>query len=186
MTDEPSTTAPDPAEPDPVEPEAAGGRLGRRVLVGAAAVLALALVVIAALSVSSLRAADRREEARTAALAAARQQALNLIAVDGTDTDADIARVLDGSAGAFKADFQGRAADLKRVITGAKVVSSNLVVSEAAIVRSDLDSAEVIVSADSVVKNAAKPDGSPRTYRMRLELERAGDRWLTTVLEVVG
>jgi Mce-associated membrane protein len=125
-------------------------------------------------------------DARAAAVAAARQEALNLIAVDGTNTDAKIKDVLDGATGTFKADFTSRSADLKRVIAGAKVVSSDLKVVESAVVRFDEESATVIVAADSIVKNSAKPAGSPRTYRMLLELELHGDRWLTASLEVVG
>ncbi len=152
-------------------------------------VLALVVVVGSAYAGQRLwqhRGGGELDDARAAAVGAARQQALNLIAVDGTDTDADIKRVLDGATGTFKADFTSRAADLKRVIAGAKVVSSDLTVVEAAVVRADLDSATVIVAADSIVKNAAKPDGSPRSYRMLLDLERHGDRWLTASLEVVG
>lgn len=179
-------------DPDqPSEPPAAQGDGARRrpVLTGLLAVVLVA--VTGAAGYGSYRLLDEWrdggvEQARLAALTAARQEALNLIAVDGTDTDADIAAVLEGATGAFKADFTSRSADLKRVITGAKVTSSELKVVDAAIVRADEQSATVIVAADSIVKNAAKPEGSPRTYRMLLELELTGGRWLTSSLEVVG
>ena len=178
-------------DPDqPFEPSVAEGDAGRRpVLTGLLAVVLVAATAAAGYGSYRLLNEWRDggvEQARADALTAARQEALNLIAVDGTDTDADIAAVLAGATGAFKADFTSRSADLKRVITGAKVTSSNLKVVDAAIVRADEQSATVIVAADSIVKNAAKPDGSPRTYRMLLELELAGGRWLTSSLEVVG
>jgi Mce-associated membrane protein len=179
-------------DPDqPFELDAAGGdaRRQRPVLTGLLAVILVAATAAAGYGSYRLFDAWRDggvEQSRIDALTAARQEALNLIAVDGTDTDADIAAVLAGATGAFKADFTSRSADLKRVITGAKVTSSDLKVVDAAIVRADEQSATVIVAADSIVKNAAKPDGSPRTYRMLLELELAGGRWLTSSLEVVG
>ena len=156
-----------------------------------AALCLLALLVVAgsvagAWLLQQHRTGASLADARADALAAARQEALNLIAVDGRDTDKDIAAVLEGATGAFKDDFTSRSADLKRVITGAKVVSTDLRITEAAVVAADRDSATVLVAADSVVQNAAKPDGSPRSYRMLLELERVGERWLTSSLEVVG
>lgn len=176
-----------PDAPGSAAPDPSGGR--RPVVTALLAVLLLAVAAGAALGTYRLLDEWRDggvEAARAAALAAARQEALNLIAVDGTDTDADIAAVLAGATGAFKADFTSRSADLKRVITGAKVTSSELKVVEAAVVRADEESATVIVAADSIVKNAAKPDGAPRSYRMLLDLELVDGRWLTSSLEVVG
>lgn len=181
----------DPDRPDAAALPTASDPSGARRPVLTALLVVVLLAVAVGASFGSYRLLDDWrggdvDTARAAALAAGRQEALNLIAVDGTNTDADIAAVLAGATGAFKADFTSRSADLKRVITGAKVTSSELKVVEAALVRADEESATVIVAADSIVKNSAKPEGAPRSYRMLLDLELVDGRWLTASLEVVG
>ncbi len=57
---------------------------------------------------------------------------------------------------------------------------------EAGIVRSDERTATALVVVDGNVRNTAAPEGRVNTYRMKLELERQGGRWLTSMLEFVG
>jgi Mce-associated membrane protein len=151
-------------------------------------VLVLVLVLLGALAIlGALRLRDlpQRDDARAAALAAARQEALNLTSIDGRDIDGDLKRVLDGATGGFAKDFSTRSKDLKSVLTENEVVAVGTVL-DAALVRGDLDTATVLVVVDSTVKNKAVPAGRANTYRMQLDLERHGSRWLTSALQFVG
>lgn len=160
----------------------------RRSPVAAIVGLSLVLVLLAAaalIGAVKLRDAAQRDDARSAALAAARQEALNLTSIDGQNIDADLKRVQDNATGAFATDFAGRAKDLKSVLTTNAVVAEGHVI-EAALVRGDNDTATVLVVVDSSVKNKAAPAGRDNTYRMQLDLERHGGRWLTSSLQFVG
>jgi hypothetical protein len=42
------------------------------------------------------------------------------------------------------------------------------------------------VVVDATVRNTENPRGGVNTYRMKLELERQGEQWLTSMLEFVG
>ena len=148
---------------------------------------ALLLLLCAAAVVGSLKAKeiDDRQAARTAALAAARQEALNLTSIDTRDIDADLKAVLDGATGGFRTDFAARAADLKKVLADNNVIAEGNVL-EAALVRADDASATALVVVDSTVKNKAAPQGRANTYRMQLDLEKHNGRWLTSTLQFVG
>jgi Mce-associated membrane protein len=160
----------------------------RRAPVGLVVALVVVLALLAAAAIIGavkLRDATQRDDARDAALGAARQEALNLTSIDGRDIDADLKRVLDGATGTFATDFSQRAKDLKTVLTQNAVVADGHVI-DAALVRCDLDTATALVVVDSKVTNKAAPAGRSNTYRMQLDLERHGSRWLTSKLEFVG
>jgi len=174
-----------PAEADataspstPVRPAPLG------LVIGLVVVLVL-LAAAALVGAVKLRAASQRDDARAAALGAARQEALNLTSIDGRDIDGDLKRVLAGATGGFATDFQQRATQLRTVLTENQVVADGHVL-EAALVRGDLDTATALVVVDSTVKNKAAPAGRANTYRMQLDLERHGSRWLTSNLQFVG
>jgi Mce-associated membrane protein len=156
----------------------------RGLLLGLGVLLALlALVaVVLGLRVQEARAAeDRREDA----LRYAKQMALNLTSISVQELDTDIEQVLDGATGEFEEDFARRSGNLREVLTTNEVVSEGKVL-EAALVRSDEDTATALVVVDATVRNSQNPQGGVNTYRMKLELERQGDRWLTSLLEFVG
>jgi Mce-associated membrane protein len=177
-----TATSPEAAAPAPAS------LIPPRAPVALVAALAVVLALLAGgalVGAVKLRDAARRDDARAAALAAARQEALNLTSIDGKDIDADLKRVQDGATGAFAKDFAQRAKDLKSVLTQNAVVAEGRVI-DAALVRGDLDTATVLVVVDSTVKNTSVPAGRANTYRMQLDLERHGGRWLTSALQFVG
>jgi Mce-associated membrane protein len=172
----------------PADAPASDGDTPRRsstVLVAVLSVLLVLLRAAALVGALQLREAKQRDDARAAALVAARQEALNLTSIDGRDIDADLKRVLDDATGGFKADFAQRSKDLKTVLTENQVVAEGKVL-EAALVRSDTQTATALVVVDSNVKNKAAPQGRSNTYRMQLDLEKHGNRWLTSALQFVG
>lgn len=167
------TSASQPPRPAPVA------------LIVALVVILILLAAAALVGAVKLRAATQRDDARAAALAAARQEALNLTSIDGRDIEGDLRRVLAGATGSFATDFQQRSSQLKSVLTDNQVVAEGHVL-DAALVRGDLDTATALVVVDSTVKNKAAPAGRANTYRMQLDLERHGSRWLTASLQFVG
>ena len=139
----------------------------------------------AAFSALQLSRQSEAEDRRQEVLTAARQAALNITSIDNEDFQNDVDLVLEGATGAFRADFEARSKDLESVLVENQVVSEGTVV-EAGIVRSDERTATALVVVDGNVRNTAAPEGRVNTYRMKLELERPGGRWLTSMLEFVG
>lgn len=152
------------------------------------ALAALALLASLALGATKGRewyAARQAEQANAAALAAAKQLAVNFVTVDYQHVDADTARVEDGATGDFLKSYSSSMADLKKVLVANKTVSS-VKRTEAAIVSGDGDSAVALVGVVAPTKNTAVPNGETKTYRMRLELRTVGDEWKVENLEFVG
>ncbi|AZQ40371.1 hypothetical protein EJ357_13420 [Streptomyces cyaneochromogenes] len=148
----------------------------------AATVLTTALTVWLALGMYAHREADQR---RQDILAAARQSALNFTSLDYRHYDRDSANVLAGATGDFKKQFAAQTKQLTDLVDQNKSVSEGQVL-EAGIVRSDDNSARVLVVADSKVTNTAVPQGEARTYRLQLDLVHRDGRWLTSNVEFVG
>lgn len=150
--------------------------------------LATATVVTTALTVwLTLALLQQREtdDRRQDILAAARQSALNFTSLDYRHYDRDSANVLSGATGEFKKQFAAQTKQLTQLVAQNKSVSEGQVL-EAGIVRSDEDSARVLVVADSKVTNTAVPEGEARTYRLQLDLVHRDGRWLTSDVEFVG
>lgn len=125
------------------------------------------------------------EQHRQDILAAARQSALNFTSLDYRHYDRDSANVLAGATGDFKKQFAAQTDQLTDLVAQNKSVSEGQVL-EAGIVRSDDNSARVLVVADSKVTNTAVPQGEARTYRLQLDLVHKDGRWLTSDVEFVG
>jgi Mce-associated membrane protein len=148
----------------------------------AATVSTTALTLWLAFGLYQQREADQR---RQGILAAARQSALNFTSLDYRHYDRDSANVLAGATGEFKKQFTAQTDQLTKLVAQNKSVSEGQVL-EAGIVRSDEDSARVLVVADSKVTNTAAPEGEARTYRLQLDLVHKDGRWLTSDVEFVG
>ena len=151
-------------------------------------VVAVALVASLALGATRGRdwyAARQTEAANAAAVAAAKQLAINFVTVDYTKVDADVARVKAGATGEFLKSYSTSAADLSKVLVANKTQSS-VARTEAALVSGDQDSAVALVGVVAPTKNTAVPNGETKTYRMRLDLRMVGDEWKVENLEFVG
>ncbi|WP_258053610.1 hypothetical protein [Streptomyces sp. Ru72] len=161
-------------------------RWGRPRVLSAGLVAATVLTTVLSVWLG-LRLADQRaaEQRRQDILAAARQSALNFTSLDYRHYDRDSGNVLKGATGEFKKEFAAQTAELTKLVAQNKSVSEGQVL-EAGIVRSDADSARVLVVADSKVTNTAAPQGQARTYRLQLDLVREHGRWLTSDVEFVG
>ncbi|TDW17123.1 Mce-associated membrane protein [Kribbella kalugense] len=145
------------------------------------------LVALGGLTLSvvalSRQRADNSE--RSGAMKAARQLALDFTTYDYQTWDADSKRVLDDSTGQFKQEFQSGIDAVKTDVVTNKATSKGDV-KEAAVVSNDKDSAQVLVIVNAVVTNTASADGTERRYRIKLDMVREKDHWLTADLQVVG
>lgn len=169
---------------EPVTPSVR--RPGSRALALAGlAVAAAACVVLIAITVPRLAAADEHEARRTEVLQAARQHAVNFTTLDYRTLDRDLERVLRGATGQFRSEFEAGTTNLSELVTANKGVSEGEVL-EAGIVSDDADSARVLVVADSTVTNTAGPAPRPRYYRMQMDLVLVRGRWLVSDLQFVG
>ncbi len=154
------------------------------VLASLAAVLLIACCVLALVVKSHRDSRSASDAAREAALSAGRQAILNLDALSAGTIDKDLARVVAGATGSFKDQFVKAQGDLKSLIVAGKTTSKGTILS-AGVVRSDLDTATVLVAVDRLVKDTEHPDGVTAHDRWKLSLEKHGGRWLVATLDAV-
>jgi Mce-associated membrane protein len=155
------------------------------VLIALVAAVALAALVGTAVLAPRSSDAAARDARRTEVLASARQAAVNFTTLDYRHLDRDLNRVLAGSTGGFRRQFQAGTKDLRSLVAGNRAVSRGEVL-EAGLVSDDGDSARVLVVADSTVTNTASPTPTRRHYRISLDLVQRSGRWLVSDLSFVS
>jgi len=109
--------------------------------------------------------------------AAARQDVVNLMSMDYNKAQESVQRVLDGSTGKFKANFDETSDEFIKALQDEKIFTT-ATVNDAAVDSMAGDSAVVLVSATSQRegKQAPKDQQQPRVWRIVLTLEREGDQ----------
>ncbi|MDP9182722.1 MAG: hypothetical protein M3P04_08115 [Actinomycetota bacterium] len=166
----------------PLSSRARTTALALAVLAGVLAATSVGLGVTVA---SHLRDRDALAGARESALAAARQQIVNLDSLSHTTIDADLKRVIEGATGTFKDQFTRAQGDLKSLVVQRKSVSTGTVL-YSGVVRADKDTASVLVAVDRTVKDSSDSTGAVAHDRWRVDLERHGGRWLVADLQPVA
>lgn len=151
-------------------------------LVGLLVVACLVLGVLLGRHLSSRRDSD---QARGDAVASGRQAILNLDALSSQTIARDLARVVDGSTGAFRDSFVKAQKDLTTLVVERKTVSTGMVLS-AGVVRADLDTATVLIAVDRSIRDSSTPKAVVAHDRWRLSMERHGGRWLLADLQPVS
>lgn len=145
-----------------------------------ALLVAIAVVVISRDSTDDDLGAAQREVAF-----AARAEALAFLTVDHEDMEPLIDAVLAGATGDFAEQYAAQRDKLTSEAIRTKATSTGEVVA-LGVGSLDDDSATVLVAANSTVTNTGTGgDGQVRYYRLRLDLVRTGERWLTTDVEFV-
>ena len=162
-----------------------GERAGQWVAGGLAVVLVALLVAIGLVVTGQ----DDGDAGLTAAqqdvAAAARAEALAVLTVDHEDMAPLIDAVLDGATGEFAEQYDAQRDTLTSEAVRTEATSTPEVVS-LGVGDQDGDSATVLVAANSTVTNSSTAgEGQVRYYRLRLELVREGERWLTSNMEFV-
>lgn len=152
--------------------------LAAAVLLSAAALALTAIMVVQHGRVAAQRADEARriEAARTAVIA--------LLSIDHAQARADVQRVLDVTAGAFRDDFARTADDFVSTAERYRTVTKGEV-KAAALETATADSAVVLVAAVSQVTNASGAREDPRPFRMSVTVTRDGDRFKMSGLEFV-
>jgi Mce-associated membrane protein len=106
-------------------------------------------------------------------LEAGRQGAVNLTTIDWRNADGDVQRILDSATGTFYDEFTKRSQPLIEVV---KQVQST---SQGKITAAGLESvsgteAQVLVAVSVKISNTAAPEQNPRSWRMRITVQKVG------------
>jgi Mce-associated membrane protein len=106
-------------------------------------------------------------------LQVARQGALNLTTIDYQHADADIQRILDSATGQFHDEFAQRSEPFVDVVKKAQSTSEGTV-TEAGLESVAPDEAQAIVAVSVKTSVAGAPEQQPRSWRMRLTVQKSG------------
>jgi Mce-associated membrane protein len=183
---------------DELEPADSGpgsgddSRRPRRGIAATIVVLVVLGALVAAVTTLLVRAQSRgeRNDAREAALQAAREEAVNLTTLSYKTAERDVDRILSGATGELRRQFAAQRPAETRVLSQTRSVSRGTVLA-AGLVRmaTDLETAQVVVATDATVTTETTP-GSPESvlkhYRMVMGLERVDGRWLVSNVAFAG
>ena len=154
-------------------------------VVGLAVALVALLVAIGLVVTSRDAVDDDLTTAQREVAEAARVEALAFLTVDHTDMDPLIDAVLAGATGDFAEQYESQRDTLTSEAIRTEATSTGEVVA-LGVGDLDDDSATVLVAANSTVTNTSTGDkGQVRYYRLRLDLVREGERWLTSNVQFV-
>lgn len=150
----------------------------------------VALVIVGLLVVAGDRALSWHHQRQQVsdekdAAAAAANEVERLITISASTSKDDIEKLLDGATADFRTELEDQADRLRKALTQNKVTATGEVVS-AGVVELEDGRATVIIAAEGTVKNQQSKDAEPRSYRLRVDLQRYGDRWLVSGLEFVA
>jgi Mce-associated membrane protein len=154
----------------------------RGVVVG---VLVAGLLVVAADRAMAWQRDRQQVTDEKAASAAATAEVEGLIGISATTSKDDLSKLLDGATAGFRSDLADQADGLRKALVKNKVTATGKVVSSA-IVKLEDGRATVIVAAVGTVHNKGTAKAEPRNYRLRVDLQQHGDRWLVSGLEFVA
>lgn len=154
-----------------------------------ALVLACACVFGGVLSVRKYqddRRATAEQERYGAVLAAARTEVEAFINIDYRNAQESIDAVAAGATGDFKDQYDSSTAGVVKLLRREKSVMDGQVL-WAGVVDVDSDSATVLAATTGTVANQSTHNKQvARYFRLKLDLTKVGDRWLTNNLEFVG
>ena len=114
----------------------------------------------------------------------ARQGAMNLTTIDYARVDADVQRILDSATGQFRDDFQKRSQPFIDVVRQAQSKSEGTIV-EAGLESEQGDQARVLVAVTVKTSNAGAAEQQPRAWRMRISVQRVGNKAKVSNVEFV-
>lgn len=168
-------------------------RVGRLplALIVALSVLVVALAVTAVFLLTArhragvfVRAYQQATSSRNTVLAAAKQEAVNMVSQDYRHIDADLNRMTAGATGPLKDDLAKSRTQAKDVIVKYKIISTGQVF-DAGLAALSGDQATVLVIVDNTVTNTAQKTTGTQRHRFQLDLTRAGSTWLVSNLTAI-
>lgn len=116
----------------------------------------------------------KAEDLRNLFVQVGRQGALNLTTISHEQAEADVQRVLDSATGTFYDDFQQRAQPFIEVVKQAQSKSEGEI-AEAGLESSSDDEGRVLVAVTVNTTNAGAPEQQPRSWRMRITVQKTGE-----------
>lgn len=147
------------------------GRLGAS---AAAAVVVTAIVALGALGgwqAVRWQQQEADQSAQTEMVDAARQGAVALTTVDAANIDADVQKILGASTGQFRDDFAQRSQPFVDVVRQAQSKTEGTVTA-AGIESMEGGQAIVLVTVTVKTTNVGQPEQEPRSWRMRITIDR--------------
>lgn len=157
----------------------------RRYAVGAAGLLAVALLVFAGQRALAWQDERGRVDDIAAASAAATSEVEGLIDISGSTSDADMKKLLAGATAEFRKELEAQADRLTKALADNQVQASGDAVSTG-VVKLAGDRATVIVAAAGTVQNKQTKTAEPRNYRLSVDLQKHDGDWLVAGLEFVA
>lgn len=116
----------------------------------------------------------QEQEQRELFLRVGRQGAVNLTTIDWQNVNSDIQRILDSATGPFYDDFSKRSQPFIDVVK--KVQSKSVgTVTEAGLESVSRNEAQVLVAVSVKTSNVGAEDQPPRSWRMRIDVQKVGD-----------
>lgn len=97
------------------------------------------------------------------------------MSIDGSRAQDDVQRIIDNSTGQFRDDFKNSADEFVGVGKESKAVTEASV-QATAVESMTKDSAVVLVTAATTIRNAAGANQQPRTWRLSVDVVRDGGR----------
>ncbi|OBG28149.1 hypothetical protein A5672_04355 [Mycobacterium alsense] len=166
--------------------ERAAWRRWMPAIAAAAAVIGICVFVgLSVYMVAQHRDATRQQQRQAEFVDGAKRGVLSMISLDYNKAKDDVQRVIDGSTGQFKDDFQHRANDFVAVVTQSKAVTSGTV-NAAALESVTGNSAVVLVSATSQVTNSPPgKDVPPLVWRLKVTVSEVGGQYKMSKVEYV-
>jgi len=147
-------------------------------LAGAGVVIAALLVGVGVLGWGYLD--DRAaEQARTDAVQAATAQAAAMLSYNFDDVDQQLAAAGDGLTGDFRAEYDKLVKETIAPGAKEKKITVEASVQAGAIESASKNDAVVLLYVNQITRSEEMPDAATTGSRVRMEMHKEGDRWLT-------
>jgi Mce-associated membrane protein len=125
------------------------------------------------------------EHQRELFLQVGRQGAINLTTMDFANIDSDVQRILDSATGTFYDDFQQRSASFTEVVKQVKSKSVGTVTSAGLVEPTTPTEAQVLVAVTVKSEIVGQPEQPPRSWRMRISVQKVDDQTKVSNVEFV-
>ncbi|MBN9794291.1 hypothetical protein DMP17_37760 [Pseudonocardia sp. TMWB2A] len=178
----PAGAGPVGAEPDGAAPADAPRRRGRLAVAAVALLLVVALAA-AVLSVLAWRGTAGTVADRDEATAVASQVVRDFIGIDADNAKGNVDNMLAVATDPFRTEL-GRFSEVFGAILAQGKVRAEGGIDAVGIEHIDADTATVLVSASTTVRNTEVPNGAPRDFRLLLGLRHEDGAWKVSTVEV--
>ncbi|TQF75281.1 h domain protein [Rhodococcus spelaei] len=125
------------------------------------------------------------EQARVDAVQAAGEQAKAMLSYDYNKVDDQLAAAADGLTGSFRDDYTKLVQETIAPGAKEKKLTVQVTVQAGAPVSATPDDAVVLLYLNQITTSADAPDAATTGSRVRMEMHKDGDRWLTARLTPV-